>query len=82
MSTRVASHVLGMRWERLSLLLVIALWALVRVLQTNYAGLRETRVIEDFEGYVALGLGLNGSNCYRAFVLQNPTRLVVDIQTS
>jgi len=53
-----------------------------RVLQTNYAGLRETRVIEDFEGYVALGLGVNGSNCYRAFVLQNPTRLVVDIQTS
>ena len=38
--------------------------------------------LEDFEGYVALGLGVNSSNCYRAFVLQNPTRLVVDIQTS
>jgi len=52
------------------------------VFKTNFAGLRETRVIEDFEGYVALGLGVNGSSCYRAFVLQNPTRLVVDIQTS
>jgi hypothetical protein len=52
-----------------------------RVLTTNYVGLREIRVIEDFEGYVALGLGVNGSNCYRAFVLSNPTRLVVDIQT-
>jgi hypothetical protein len=53
-----------------------------RVFTTNYAGLRETRVIEDFEGYVSLGLGVNGSNCYRAFVLNSPTRLVVDIQTS
>ena len=53
-----------------------------RDFKTGYAGLRETRVIEDFEGYVSLGLGVNGSNCYRAFVLTNPTRLVVDIQTS
>jgi len=53
-----------------------------RVFKTGYAGLRETRVIEDFEGYVSLGLGVNGSNCYRAFVLNSPTRLVVDIQTS
>jgi len=53
-----------------------------RIFKTSYAGLRETRVIEDFEGYVALGVGVNGSNCYRAFVIQNPTRLVVDIQTS
>jgi hypothetical protein len=53
-----------------------------RDFKTGYAGLRETRVIEDFEGYVSLGLGVNGSNCYRAFVLSNPTRLVVDIQTS
>jgi hypothetical protein len=53
-----------------------------RDFKTNYVGLREFRVIEDFEGYVSLGLGVNGSNCYRAFVLTNPTRLVVDIQTS
>ncbi len=52
-----------------------------RDIKTAYPGLRETRVIEDFEGYVMLGLGINGSNCYRAFVLTSPTRLVVDIQT-
>jgi hypothetical protein len=53
-----------------------------RDIKTGYVGLRETGVIEDFEGYVSLGLGINGSNCYRAFVLSNPNRLVVDIQTS
>jgi hypothetical protein len=53
-----------------------------RDIKTDYTGLRETRVIEDFEGYVSLGLGVNGSNCYRAFVLSDPVRLVVDIQTS
>ena len=53
-----------------------------RALKTDYVSLRETRVIEDFEGHVSLGLGVNGSSCYRAFVLTNPTRLVVDIQTS
>jgi hypothetical protein len=53
-----------------------------RDIKTDYAGLRETRVIEDFEGYVSLGLGVNGSNCYRAFILTDPVRLVVDIQTS
>jgi hypothetical protein len=53
-----------------------------RDFKTGYVGLREARVIEDFEGYVSLGLGVNGSNCYRAFVLNSPTRLVVDIQTS
>ncbi len=39
-------------------------------------------MIEDFEGQVMLGLGVAGSNCYRAFILSNPVRLVVDIQTS
>src|SRR6266566_2541943 len=53
-----------------------------RAFKTGYPGLRETRVIEDFEGQVMLGLGVAGSNCYRAFILSNPVRLVVDIQTS
>jgi len=53
-----------------------------RAFKTGYPGLRETRVIEDFEGQVMLGLGVAGSNCYRAFTLTNPVRLVVDIQTS
>ena len=53
-----------------------------RAFKTGYPGLRETRVIEDFEGQVMLGLGVAGSNCYRTFILTNPVRLVVDIQTS
>jgi hypothetical protein len=53
-----------------------------RDFKTSYPGLREVRVIEDFEGQVMLGLGVSGSNCYRAFTLTNPVRLVVDIQTS
>jgi len=53
-----------------------------RDFKTSYPGLRETRAIEDFEGQVMLGLGVSGSNCYRAFTLSNPVRLVVDIQTS
>src|SRR5205809_485779 len=53
-----------------------------RAFKTGYPGLRETRVIEDFEGQVMIGLGVAGSNCYRAFILSNPVRLVVDIQTS
>ena len=53
-----------------------------RDFKTSYPGLRETRVIEDFEGQVTLGLGVQSSNCYRAFVLSDPVRLVVDIQSS
>jgi len=50
-------------------------------LRTRYASLVETRVIEDFEGQVSLGLGLNQASCYRAVVLANPVRLVIDVQT-
>lgn len=47
--------------------------------QTNYPGLLEARQVQDFEGYVQWGLGLAQPACYRAFVLQGPTRLVVDV---
>jgi hypothetical protein len=53
-----------------------------RDLKTAYPGLAEARVIEDFEGQVQLGLGTWGSGCYRASILANPVRLVLDIQTS
>ncbi|TMF20363.1 MAG: hypothetical protein E6I36_10635 [Chloroflexi bacterium] len=49
---------------------------------TGYAGLAEVTRLEDFEGVVQLGLGVNGPACYRAFFLSNPARLVVDVQTS
>ena len=51
-------------------------------IKTAYPSLVETRQVEDFEGTVQLGLGVSGATCYRAFVLANPTRLVIDVQSS
>ena len=50
--------------------------------KTNYPVLLEARQMEDFEGTVQWGLGLSKSACYRVFFLTNPTRVVIDIQTS
>ena len=47
---------------------------------TGYVRLVEARQIEDFEGVIQLGLGINGPACYRAFYLTNPVRLVIDVQ--
>jgi hypothetical protein len=49
-------------------------------LEPNGPALVEVRRIEDFEGYVGLGLGLTQPSCYRAFMLTSPTRLVIDVQ--
>jgi hypothetical protein len=49
-------------------------------IKTGYATLVEVRQVEDFEGVVQLALGINGAPCYRAFMLTNPDRLVIDIQ--
>jgi hypothetical protein len=54
----------------------------LRDIKTKFANLVEVRVLEDFEGQVALGLGLKQSACYRATVLANPVRLVIDTQVS
>jgi hypothetical protein len=51
-------------------------------IKTGYAGLLEVRQVGDNEGYVHYGLGLSTPACYRAVILTNPTRLVIDIQTS
>jgi len=51
-------------------------------IKTGYASLVEVMQVEDFEGVVQLGLGVSGSTCYRAFVLTNPSRLVIDIQAA
>jgi hypothetical protein len=51
-----------------------------RDIKTGYATLVEVRTVEDFEGVVQLALGVSGATCYRAFILTNPTRLVIDIQ--
>ena len=50
------------------------------VLKPNGPALVEVRRIEDFEGYLGLGLGIAGPSCYRAFMLGSPTRLVIDVQ--
>jgi len=49
---------------------------------TGYATLAEVKRVEDFEGVVQLGLGVNGTGCYRVFWLSNPDRLVIDVQAS
>jgi hypothetical protein len=51
-------------------------------IKTGFTGLLEVRKVGDFEGYVHWGLGLTKPACYNAFILTNPTRLVIDIQTS
>jgi hypothetical protein len=51
-------------------------------IKTGYATLVEVRQLEDFEGVVQLGLGISGATCYRAFILTNPSRLVIDVQAA
>jgi hypothetical protein len=48
----------------------------------DYQVLKEARQTEDFEGYVAWGLGLGKQACLRAFPLADPPRLVVDFSTA
>lgn len=42
--------------------------------------IKEARQTQDFEGYVSWGIGLSRPACMRAFVLDDPARLVVDFQ--
>jgi hypothetical protein len=39
------------------------------------------RKVGDFEGVVQWALGLSKPACYRATIMANPARLVIDIQT-
>jgi hypothetical protein len=48
-------------------------------IKTGASHLLEVRQLEDFEGQVQLGLGVSGTPCYRAFIVTNPTRLVIDV---
>lgn len=61
-------------------------------LHTSYSGstdivtgsstVAEIRRVQDFEGVVQIGLGVIGSGCYRAYWLDGPERLVIDVQAS
>ncbi len=42
----------------------------------------EVRRVQDFEGVVQLGLGVNGAGCYSASWMNGPDRLVIDVQQS
>jgi hypothetical protein len=48
-------------------------------LVTGSPQLAEARELEDHEGYVQWGLGLNHQSCKRIFELSAPTRLVIDV---
>jgi hypothetical protein len=48
--------------------------------KTGYSTMVEVRQVGDFEGYVHYGIGLSKAACYRAYILTNPVRLVIDIQ--
>lgn len=52
------------------------------LVSANYQVLSEARQTQDFEGYVSWGLGLTKPACMRVFTLDDPARLVVDLQTS
>jgi len=47
---------------------------------TGYSVMVEVRQVQDFEGVVQYGIGLSQAACYHAFILTNPTRLVIDVQ--
>jgi hypothetical protein len=51
-------------------------------IKANYPGLVEARQVGDFEGTVQWALGLASSSCYHAYILDNPTRLVIDVPNS
>jgi hypothetical protein len=45
----------------------------------EFRQLAEAESLEDSEGYVAWGLGLEHQSCKRIFALSSPTRLVIDV---
>jgi hypothetical protein len=51
---------------------------------TGYTTLAEVRVLEDFEGVINIGLGVNGNGpvCYHAEYQPNQPRLVIDVQAA
>ncbi len=46
----------------------------------DFQVLKEAREVQDFEGHVQWGLGLSRPACMRVFVINDPARLVVDLQ--
>ena len=57
-------------------------WPGATDIKTGFPVMLELQQVQDFEGVVQWGFGLSRNACYRAFLLQNPTRLVIDISNS
>jgi hypothetical protein len=53
----------------------------VDMVHSEYSVLIEAKIVEDFEGYLAWGLGLAKPACLRTFTLSDPPRLVIDFKT-
>lgn len=51
------------------------------VITPQFQILKEARQMQDFEGVVQWGLGLDQAACMRVFTLDGPARLVIDVQT-
>jgi hypothetical protein len=50
---------------------------------TGYKTLAEVRVLEDFEGVINIGLGINGPACYHAFYQASPSKvLIIDVKAA
>jgi hypothetical protein len=52
------------------------------IVHADYTVLVEVKIVEDFEGYLAWGMGLSKPACMRAFTLSDPARLVIDFKTA
>jgi hypothetical protein len=52
-----------------------------RDLLPNLPVVQEVEQLGDFEAVLSWGAGLNGASCIRTLELNNPTRLVIDVQT-
>ena len=50
------------------------------IIHPDYQVVKEARQTQDFEGVVSWALGLSKPACMRAFILDDPARLVVDFQ--
>lgn len=53
-----------------------------RFVPNGTAAITETANVGDFEGISSWALGLKKTSCYRVLELQNPARLVIDVQTN
>jgi hypothetical protein len=53
-----------------------------QIFPTNVSHIEELRLLEDYEGMTTWGIGLDAKRNFDVHTLDNPSRLVIDIQTS